>query len=380
MANTIYQKFNFDATSIDDFTEQWYSEFVTADDQNLLNLAFTKDLSQNELDLFLANWDIEAYGGNKALLLAYILKIHTHLKAPDYVGPRLAGLLKFHRFHNLQKIAHFTKVGKKLNNESIHPMILKGGAMKFLRPEFPRLMGDIDILVQNPKEFDTACEISKNLGYDLSFEVHSVDLHLPDSEENILDIHHYIFLATDYDKKFIAELFSRATKHKVFGVESCVPSNEDMVFLALTNLAKNCVYHTSIKGMMYTLFDCKFLQETKKDFDWNIVIQNSKKTNSQIWLFLAIKFINRIIPNFLPEHVINNKTITKAGIKYAKKIMFYRIYRYETHMKCRTCDIKKIFSDFEEFKKYASTKPKHFVLKNINKSEILIDLYLKFVK
>ncbi len=47
----------------------------------------------------------------------------------------------------MKTIAHYTKIGKALNKNGIEPLILKGGAMKYLRQELPRVMNDIDIVI-----------------------------------------------------------------------------------------------------------------------------------------------------------------------------------------------------------------------------------------
>lgn len=64
--------------------------------------------------------------------------------------------------------------------------------MKHLRPEFPRVMGNIDILVKE-NEYQKAGNIAEKMGYDCAWDIHSVDLHPKDSEDGIMDIHKYIY-------------------------------------------------------------------------------------------------------------------------------------------------------------------------------------------
>ena len=74
-------------------------------------------------------------------------------------------------------------------------MILKGGAMKCIHNEFPRVMGDIDILVKE-KDYEKAGHIAEEIGYRCEWDIHSVDIHPKDSEEGIMDIHRYILMNT----------------------------------------------------------------------------------------------------------------------------------------------------------------------------------------
>lgn len=204
---------NYSSDSASSLIEVFYKELVLEEDQKLLEFAFAKEIDQEKLDIFLKGWDIEKFGERKSLMLSYVMKTNPQLKFPSYEKPRLEGLLKFHRFHNLKLISHYTKIVRVLNQENIFPMILKGGAMKHIRPELARPMGDIDILIPDQMQFLRACQISKNLGY--VFEEfpgdHSVDLHLPDSKEGIVDLHQYVNLETNYDKEFLKDLFFRAS-------------------------------------------------------------------------------------------------------------------------------------------------------------------------
>lgn len=293
----------------------FYNELVSSEDQKLLELAFAKKIEQLQLDKFLKDWDIEKFGERKSLMLSYVMKANPELQFSIYERPRLEGLLKFHRFHNLKLISHYTKIVRALNQENIFPMILKGGAMKHIRPDLSRAMGDIDILIADETEFAKAREICKNLGYLARIlderRYHSVDLYLPASEEGVVDLHRYILFEnfeTNYDKKFLRDLFARSNKEKVFTTQSFVPSVEDLLFLGMANLARNLKDKSSFEGILYSLFDFKYLIESKSDFNWNLVLQNIIATNTQAQVFLAMKFANRIIPGFLPESLLEGGT------------------------------------------------------------------------
>lgn len=338
-------------------------DILTESDKKLLNLVFSENPKQEDLDNFLRSWDIEVAGGNKALMLAYFMKMHPNLKYCDYVAPRLKGLLQYYRFQNMKLISHYTKICRKLGKEKIEFLIFKGGCMKHLRPEYPRVMGDIDILVDE-NNFEKCADITREMGYDACMFPHSFDLHPKGSMEGIMDIHKYIAMDTKNEKNIINDLFKRATKQKVFGIETLVPCNEDSFFILLINLVRNLRNKTSYGGILYNLFDCKFLIEAKPDFDWDIIIQNAKKTNTESSIYLAIKFLNSIVPNILPQKLKVDKYFEKQFENYCILLIYERFFIWDMRQICRPMKIKDLFSSKEFFKKYLKLKPKYFILKN----------------
>ncbi len=357
--------------------EVFYSEIVSKEDQKLLDLAFAKKIEQEKLDQFLKEWDIEKFGERKSMLLSYLMKTNPQLQFSMYEKPRLEGLLKYHRFHNLKLISHYTKIVKALNCANIFPMILKGGAMKHIRPELPRAMGDIDILIPEEAEFLKAREICRNLGYVEEIpDGNSVDFHLPNSTEGIIDIHLYIPLETNYNKEFLQDLFLRAKKEKVFGAEAFVPRFEDLLFLAMINLARNLNNKTSLQGILYSLFDFKYLA-AKPSFNWNLVLQNIVKTKTYVQALLAMKFTNRIIPEMLPELLLKNNTINTKFNRYCNKIIFHHFYFNNLRKRCKTLNLKDALKSAENFKDYLIRKPKYFFIKRIvRNSHFLIKIFL----
>ena len=366
---------------VDALVERFYQEIVTEDNQKLLDLAFNENLQQSDLDAFMKDWDIEENTGNKAIMVAYLMKERPDLKFPESVKPRLGGLLKYHRFQNLQLMAHFTKICRKLNENNIFPMILKGGAMKYLRPDLPRVMGDIDILV-HPNDYYKTCALAKELGYwfEDNPKAHSVDLHLSETDEaGVVDIHRWIYLNSKYDIGYMDRFFERSSKKKIFGADVYLPCAEDMVFIALLNLSKNLYKNTSMKGVLYTLFDCKFLLRSVPNFDWNLVLKSTVETNCQVQMYFAMKFVNRIIPNLLPQELFENKELKKKIDKYCNMVMFSRFYLEDLRLTCKKIRIKNALCHLSVMKEYLKYKPKYFCLKMIRKSSWAIKYFLKIM-
>ncbi len=361
----------------DALIENFYNEILKDNEKKLLKLAFSNRVIQEDLDELLKIWDIEVKGSAKSLMLAYIMKMHPDMKFTAYEEPRLQGLLKFYRYKNLDIISHYGKICRALNNAGITPLILKGGAMKYLRPELPRVMGDIDILVPE-KDFMKSANVASELGYTYSkVDIHAIDLHKPNTDEGVLDIHKFIYMETRKEKNFLSSLYKRARLENVFGTQSFVPSNEDLMFIALVNLAKNLRNKTSQAGLIFTLFDCKYLQETKPDFDWNIIKENAIKTGTEVQLNFAMKFLMKIADDIFPKSISESIFFEKETIEYSNMVMFNRFYMEDLRSKCRSLKLGSIFTDWDVFKNYIRLKPKYFLLKQLIKHPKLIEFCIK---
>lgn len=369
-----------DSTITDALIDNFYNSILKKDEKKILELAFSENMHQEDLDDLLKIWDIEVKGGAKSLMLAYIMKMHPEMKFTSYEEPRLKGLLNFYKFSNMGIISHYKKICRALNAEGITPMILKGGAMKFLRPELPRIMGDIDILVPD-NVFMKSAKIACSLGY-VFYDIysHSIDIHKPDSDSGVLDIHRFIFMGTGHERKLLKNLFKRSREENVFGVKTLIPSNEDMMFISLVNLARNLREKTSQAGLIYTIFDCKFLQESKPDFDWEIVKENARLTKTEVQMNFAIKFLMRISKNIFPEALQSDVLFEKETIEYSNMVMFNRFYLEDLRTICHPLKMQDLFIKPAIWSDYFKYKPKYFGLKLLRKHPKLIEWFIKDLK
>lgn len=369
--NSGYLRGNISIT--DALIENFYNEILTAEEKDLLEISFKTNPTQEELNELLKKWDIEKKDASKSLMLAYFIKMHPHLRFTSYEEPRLKGLLNFFRFRNLKTIAHYTKIGKALNKNGIEPIILKGGAMKFLRSDLPRVMNDIDIVIPE-KDFIRGADIISELGYSYEkIDIHSIDFH-DFNGEGTVDLHKFVYMGTGFEKNFLEGLFKRAHFEMVFGVKTFVPSNEDMVFVALVNLAKNLRDKTSQAGLLYVLYDCKFLLEISENFDWNIVKENARKTKTEVQINFAIKFIDKISSEILPNEIKQNMPFEKETNDYSRIVMYKRFYLEDIRTKCRALKLKEVLKSPKQWGEYLTLKPKYIILKSFRNYPKLISL------
>ncbi len=365
-------------TSMLDFIiNLYYYEFITDNDRLLLDFAFSKNPTQAQLDEFLAKWDIEVAGGGKALMLSYVKKIHPELTFTAYESPRLDGLLKFFRFKNLDLMKHYTKVGRMLNEKNGIPMIIKGGLMKHLRPDLPRLMGDIDIVIFSDEDHNNVWNIGEKLDYDLKdkdrYNRYAMALYIKDTTEGVIDVHRYLQMDSGLGEAYNPALLSRARKEKVFNVESLVPSHEDIVFIILHNLSKNLRDNDTLTSPLYNAFDCQYLVTSKPDFDWNIVFDAIKITQSEMQTALAARFVNKIVPNLLPKELEEAKVDESELREYVTKLLYFRYYVLTIQPYVRSLLVKDLFSSLDFFIEYARIKPKYLFLKKMKNCKPFIN-------
>jgi len=331
-------------------------------DYEFLKLIFSQNPTQNDLDEFLKSYDIEAAGSAKALMLSYFMKMHPELKFTDYETPRLKGLFNFFRFGNLNLIAHFSKIGKLLNQNNIPILIIKGFAMKYLRPELSRAMSDTDILVPE-KDYLKAIKLVRSLGYRLAIYVHSADAHEPDSDAGIIDIHRFIFMYSLKERILNKYLFKRAKETVYQGVKILVPCREDLLFILLTNLSVNLRNNASKSSVLYSFFDAKFLLE-KENFDWNIIIKNAKMTGTIVQTAFAMKFINSVIPDLIPNKIMTDKAFDRSVNDYCSILMYNNRFLPAMKKISRRVKAKSMFKNFDSFVYYWTLKPQYYFMKS----------------
>lgn len=284
-------------------------ELIDDQDKRLLELALDERLSQADLYSFVKDWDIEQAPIKSVLLMAYLMKTRPDLKFPQSITPRLNGVLSFCRFQNLKKEAHFSKIAKAFNDAGIPFVILKGGAMKVYRPDFPRWMNDIDMLVPADK-YEKAVDIAISLGYDKPMITgHSVDLCLPGSDEGLIDIHKHLEMFTGSEESLNDGLFARAKLTDIFSSKGYLPCTEDMVFVSLVNLYKNLSKNQTQESSLTTFYDIKYLLECGDKFDISVIKENARKTGGEFQILYASRLIDSVVPGLLPKGFIESFSV-----------------------------------------------------------------------
>lgn len=310
--------------SVDGMLQNPGREILQEEDRKLLAMALSEHPSQADLDTFLAGWDIEAAPIQSVMLMAYLMQSRPDLAFPAAITPRLGGVLRFCRFQNLKRFAHLSRFGGELNRQKIPFVVLKGGAMKVYRPDFPRWMGDIDLLVRE-QDFDRAEQAGIDLGYYPVRVRHSTDLHPSgDLKEGLLDLHKYLEMNTGKEMAYSGLLLQRSSPCTMFTVQGLLPVPEDMVFISLVNLFKNFAERNSMESVLTAFFDIGFLVRTKEDFDWTLVRENIRLTGTEFQVWLVARFLSGIVKGILPESFLEERFSRREAKRRCVSLLYDR--------------------------------------------------------
>jgi hypothetical protein len=310
------------------------SEYVSERDRTLIDCVFASAPTQEDLDACLRVCDIEAMGAHLSLMLSYLMHDHPELRFSEYVAPRLQGLIRFYRFANVETLSRFSSIGKALNAADIPLLIFKGAAMKALRPDLARPMGDVDILVR-PEHMAATVRICEKHGLRdaRTGSAHAVDMHTADGKSAV-DVHSAVVESEKDTRSFHRNLFTRARPVTAFGVKLLLPAHEDLFFLVLANLTKNLRGKTSIHGLFYALFDCRFLPADKPVFDWSLVRDDAREAGVEFDVRLAVEFVNMLAPGIVPD-AERHFPLTAQLEDHCNRLIFDDEYLRERREACR---------------------------------------------
>lgn len=339
-------------------------DILPLQDKRMLDLALKPDVTQEEVDEVLKDWNIETAPLQSVLLLSYLLKSRPDLRCPPSMEPRLKGCLSYCRFQNLKRSAHFSKIAKALNGAGIPFMVLKGGAMKVYRPDFPRWMSDIDFLV-GADYFPRAETLVADLGYTAIPDFHSTDFHLPGEKEGLVDIHRYIHMGTGHEAGINDDLFSRASLTPMYSSQGLLPCPEDMVFISLMNMRVNVTEQTSPGSVISAFFDIAWLVSSKKDFDWETVRSSALKTCSQSYLYIISRLFDRFAPGLLPSDFLAGDLSEEELSARCEHILYRRFVLAPLRLEIGEFHIPTAFRTERPIWLYVWRRARYFCLKRI---------------
>ncbi len=287
----------FDQRHIDDV----FGSLLDTGEEQLLSLAFDKGKNQSDFDDFLKTWDAGKASLKTVLLVCQVLGKRTDISAPDSLLPRLKGGEAVAEMHNALIQEHFGRIARALNQEGIEFILIKGAAMKLLRPDSSRWMTDIDVMVE-PVNYEAAIKVASGLGYGDPMPCgYSTDLHIPGSNIAVADIHQELDLGTGMEERLSKLLFDRAEEIPAFSAKGMIPCREDMVFILLVNTYKNLRKKQSGQSILNTFFDLDFLISGAASLDWERVRADAIETGTNCQVYLVSCFIERYIADLFPK-------------------------------------------------------------------------------
>ena len=334
------------------------------EDKALLVMSLAPHVSQDELDAFLSDWEIDKAPVQSVILLAHLMKTHPSLSFPEKIQPRLKGVLTYCRFQSLKLVAHFSRIASALNQAQIPFVLLKGGAMKVYRPDFPRWMGDIDILVERG-DFDRAEKVAEKLGYTPFRSLHSVDFRLAGTQEGIVDLHRYIEMHTGREEVYNRDLVNRSHLQEVFSAQGLLPCREDMVFISLVNLYKNLADHTSTDSVLNTFYDLHYLIDNPLGFDWTLVRENAGRTGTDMQIWLAASFVASVFPKLFPPELLSGWVDPEEADVQCVRLLYRREVLSPLREEIGEFNVCKAFRQIRPLGGYLGKRARFFFLKRL---------------
>lgn len=224
--------------------------------QGLLRLGLDNNGTQEDLDAFLKEWNIDKSPIRCVVLVAHIMKTRPDLSFPESMTPRLNGVLSYCRFKNLHIETVLNEIVKSFKNNTITYNLLGDWAMRDLRPDYPRWINDIDILVP-ASDYDKAVDIAASVKSDCGVNL----------------------------QQSLNEGFSMET----------------LVFFNLLGLYENLLAGQSIESLVTSFIDLKYLSLLNKGFNSPVIWNLAKLYKREFPVTLASRVANSVVPGIFPD-------------------------------------------------------------------------------
>ena len=242
-------------------------------DQRLLGLE--NKCSQEDLDCFLKDWDIEKSPIQSVIFLAQVMKSHPDLSFNASLTPRLNGVLSYCRFKNLHIETILNEVVNALNNNNIGYELIGDWAMKRLRPGFPRWINDIKILV-GADDYNKAISIVSSIKSDTRIILHqSLDGGL---------------------------------------------SLEKLLFFSLLNIYDILVSGQPLEACVTTLSDIRYISSLKEVLDTEIIWKEATFHGLEVEISIASNVVSSTVsglfPDKWPDYSLSSRIVKKRLIDF----------------------------------------------------------------
>lgn len=340
-------------------------ELFSERDIKMIRLALSPIIAQDELDSVVDGWDAASAPFNSQIIALNLAKNHPEVAFPKEIQPILQQAAILSRKRHLEILPHFSRVVKVLDNKEIPFILIKGGAMRAYRPERPRWTADIDILVPEDK-YEYALKETEKLGYILHRSPHSSGLREQSSDQDFVDIHHYVSMDTGKEKNLNEPLTNRVISLPFSASTVKVPCPEDMVFISLVNFWKN-VTHISRENSKISFanlcFDLIFLRERSGGLDWDVIRTNASITGSVETVYLAARVLDHVVPGFFPERFLEKEADPNMVNRLMSRTLFTRNVICPLRDKIGEFDFRKAMKQDRNPFRYIYLRTKYFVLK-----------------
>lgn len=221
-------------------------------------------------------------------------------------------ILQTYQLQKLRKIPAMSGLFKKLNENGITPVLVKGAAfLCYYAPKLPRMMGDIDLYIP-PEQFDKAVALIYEMGFTY---VNDTGYHLAVTSDDLdMDIHRYIY---KNGGDIGSDIYERLIPCSFLGGRVSVLSPEDMLVHQLVNRGQDLSLLSHRKRHFKWIVDCLAIVE-EHPVDPAVAEERARETNNRFYARLTLNKLVELFPDTFSQE--KHESDEKAYAKFVKYV------------------------------------------------------------
>lgn len=305
----------------------------------LLRLLYKEDITEESLEEFFKNIDIENMGLSKVTHIAHLCQ-KVHFKGvPKELKPRLQGISRFWVSHNAKLIMNAFKLIHQFNEAGIDVLLCKGIAMRLgYAKKITRNMWDVDLTVR-PKDHERALKIANGQGYKKYHAPHSTDL--AKDKDIFIDLHPVFNKTAIFNENAEKVIWDRSIPMEVYGERVYLPSVEDMLVQLFSNAASGMYCNND--NRLKWVCDCMNIIQLNKTIDWDKVVNISFEQGVPHLVYISMDLLSAIFRECRQLDNIKKRLQNNRQSRYNYKLMGKLSIRKESYFKAReSCSVIRI--------------------------------------
>ena len=304
---------------------------LTARAKCLLALSFGGEMTDETFHTLVDGLDLDSENQNYLLMLSSLGFSKGWERFPPKMVPRLKGVHRYHQAHISMGIPWLVQQIRRLTDEGIPVMLLKGVAvLTYYAPGRPRIMSDYDFAVPE-EQFNRAVELLLANGNTVGeYVLHSVCIQ--GSRDNI-DLHRWIFKM--HNEQF-ADVWERAEMFHLYGVDVRVPTQEDMFIHLLDTQSRNYFRTENPTRWLQWFYDCRDIWEHSEKRSLECLASRAGELHVTSRVRMMLRLFMRCFPEliepeeferYFPRTPEYDRLLVK-GEKFKNASKKYRSYGY----------------------------------------------------
>lgn len=304
---------------------------LTAREKCLIALTFGGEMTDETFHTLTDSLDLDTANQNYLLMLSCLgFAKGWERFSPDMV-PRLKGVHRYHQVNISMGIPWLVQQIRRLTDEGIPVMLLKGLAVKaYYAPDRPRIMNDYDFAVPE-EQFERALELLLDNGNVLATKAeHSISLN---GNRYVIDLHRWVFKM--HNEKF-SDIWKRSETFHFHGVNVCVLAQEDMFIHLLDTRSRDYFLQANPTRRMQWLYDCRDIWAYSEGLDLERIAIRAKELHTTSRVRMMLRLFMQCFPELIkPEEfercfprTSDYDKLLVNGEKYINMVNKYLSYGY----------------------------------------------------